>query len=128
MAIFRRTPKKEEKDKEKKGKEEKPKKEAKKKRKVSEKPALALKKPHITEKAAVLAGENQYVFEVFTSATKPEIKKAIEELYGVKVLKVRIIKIPKKARRLGRTTGYRKGYKKAIVKIKAGQKIEIIPR
>jgi len=87
-----------------------------------------LKEPHITEKATFLAQENQYVFKVFPDANKTEIKKAIEELYGVEVEKVRIINVPKKRRRLGRIEGWRKGYKKAIVKLKPGQKIEIIPR
>jgi len=85
--------------------------------------------PHITEKATLLAEkENQYVFKVAPDANKIEIKKAIEELYGVKVEKVRIVKVPKKKRRRGRIEGWRKGYKKAIVEIKEGQKIEILPR
>jgi len=85
--------------------------------------------PHITEKATLLAEkENQYVFKVAPDANKIEVKKAIEDLYGVKVEKVRIIKVPRKRRRRGRIEGWRKGYKKAIVKIKEGQKIEILPR
>jgi len=87
-----------------------------------------LKKPLITEKATNLSEFNQYVFEVFPSANKTEIKKAIEKTYKVDVLSVRIINIPAKKRRLGRISGWRKGYKKAIVKIKEGQKIEVLPR
>ena len=87
-----------------------------------------LKAPHITEKATYLAGKNQYVFRVEDRANKTEIEKAIEDLYGVEVVSVKIIKIPKKQRRLGRISGWRKGYKKAIVKIKEGQKIEVMPR
>jgi len=87
-----------------------------------------LKAPHITEKATYLAGKNQYVFRVKDRANKTEIEKAIENLYGVEVVSVKIIKIPKKHRRLGRISGWRKGYKKAIVKIKEGQKIEVMPR
>jgi large subunit ribosomal protein L23 len=89
---------------------------------------LVLKSPQITEKATFLAERNQYVFKVHPKATKPEIKKAIEEVYGVDVLEVRTVKVPRKRRRIGRTFGWRKGYKKAIVKIKEGQKIEILPR
>ena len=89
---------------------------------------LILEAPHITEKATFLAEGNQYVFKVSPRATKPEIKKAIEEVYGVDVLKVRIIKVSRKRRRVGRTVGWRKRYKKAIVKIKEGQRIEILPR
>jgi large subunit ribosomal protein L23 len=87
-----------------------------------------LKAPHITEKATKLTEKNQYVFKVFPNANKTEIKKAIESLYGVDVINVKIINIPKKERRLGRITGWRKGYKKAIVRIKEGQKIEVLPR
>ena len=83
-----------------------------------------LKFPHITEKATILLQNNQYVFVVYNNVNKIEIRKAIESLYGVKVLKVRIIKVPKKRRRVGRAFGWKKGYKKAIVRIKEGQKIE----
>ena len=104
------------------GKEEKPK-----KKEVKIAP-LVLKSPHIAEKSAQLAEINQYVFKVYPRANKTEIKKAVEEVYGVNVLKTRIIKIPRKKRRLGKTRGWRKGYKKAIVTIKQGQKIELLPR
>lgn len=87
-----------------------------------------LKSPHITEKATDLTKKNQYVFKVYPLINKIEIKKAIEDTYGVDVLDVKIIKVPKKRRRLGRITGWRKGYKKAIIKVKEGQKIEVLPR
>jgi large subunit ribosomal protein L23 len=87
-----------------------------------------LRAPHITEKATALAGKNQYVFKVWPKANKTEIKKAIESLYEVDVLDIKIINIPAKRRRLGRISGWRKGYKKAIVRIKEGQKIEVLPR
>lgn len=87
-----------------------------------------LKSPHITEKATDLAAKNQYTFKVYSGANKTEIKKAIEDLFGVDVLGVKIVKVPPKKRRLGRISGWRKGYKKAIVKIKEGQKIEVLPR
>ena len=84
-----------------------------------------VKEPHISEKGTNLAQDNKYVFKVYSNANKPEIKKSVEGIYGVDVLSVNIIKIPKKKRRLGRTEGFRKGYLKAVVKIKEGQKIEI---
>ena len=87
-----------------------------------------LKSPHVTEKASDLAGRNKYVFKVGLGTNKIEIKKAIQSIYGVDVLDVRTIKIPRKQRRLGRQKGWRKCYKKAIVKIKEGQKIEVLPR
>jgi large subunit ribosomal protein L23 len=83
---------------------------------------------HVTEKATDLSKNNQYVFKIFPKANKPEIKKAIEEIFNVDVVGVNIIKTPSKRRRLGRTFGWRKGYKKAIVKIKQGQKIDILPK
>jgi large subunit ribosomal protein L23 len=86
---------------------------------------LVLKKPVLTEKARELAKKNQYVFIVEKFANKNEIKKAIEDFYKVKVLNVKILKVPPKPRRFGRISGQKKGYKKAIVKIKEGQKIEI---
>lgn len=87
-----------------------------------------LKSPHITEKATKLAEENQYIFKIWPNANKTEVKKAIEQLYGVDVLSVRIINAKSKKRALGRILGKRSGYKKAIVKIKQGQKIELLPR
>lgn len=86
----------------------------------------AIKKPHISEKASDLAEVNQYIFEISPNYNKNEIKKAVEGLYGVNVLSVNMVKIPHKKRRLGKTEGFRKAYKKAIVKIKEGQKIEIL--
>jgi len=83
------------------------------------------KRPIITEKSSYLAKENQYVFEVEKAATKGKIKREVEERFGVDVLSVNTVKIPKKRRRLGRISGWRKGYKKAIVKIKEGQKIDV---
>ena len=73
---------------------------------------------HVTEKATGLEAENKYVFKVLPKANKSEIKKSIENLYGVEVINVRIINIPKKERRLGKQKGWRKGYKKAIIRIK----------
>jgi large subunit ribosomal protein L23 len=87
-----------------------------------------LKTPQVTEKATDLVKENQYVFKVFPETNKTEIKRAVNELYGVDVSDVKIIKVSAKRRRIGRISGWRKGYKKAIVKIKEGQKIEVLPR
>jgi len=98
------------------------------KKKVSGMAYRVLSSTHVTEKATGLEGENKYVFKVLPKANKNEIKKAVEDLYGVNVVNVRIINIPRKQRRLGKQKGWRKGYKKAIVRIKKGQRIEIMPR
>jgi len=84
--------------------------------------------PQITEKTTMLGQKNQYIFRVVRGANKNEIKKAIEKIYGVRVVDVKIINLPGKKRRIGRISGWKSGYKKAIVKIKEGQKIEVLPR
>jgi large subunit ribosomal protein L23 len=86
----------------------------------------AVKQPHISEKATDLSEKDQYIFEVLPNYNKNEIKNAVHGIYGVDVLSVNIIKIPAKKRRLGKTEGFRKAYKKAVVRIKNGQKIEIL--
>lgn len=86
----------------------------------------AIKQPHISEKASFLSEKDQYTFEVSPNYNKNEIKKAVEGIYNVDVLAVKIVSIPAKKRRLGKTEGFRKSFKKAIVKIKEGQKIEIL--
>ena len=85
-----------------------------------------LEEPHISEKTTNLGKENRYVFKVYPKANKTEVKKAIESVYGVDVLAVNIIKIPRKKRRFKKTFGFKRGYKKAIVHIKEGQKIETL--
>lgn len=87
-----------------------------------------LRAPHITEKATDLTQNNQYIFRVFSTANKTEIKKEIKNVYGVDAISVRIINVPAKKRRLGKISGWRQGYKKAVVRIKEGQKIEVLPR
>ena len=91
-----------------------------------------IKEPHITEKAGILADQNKYVFKVYPRANKVEVKKAIEALYGLKAEKVHMTHSAPKKRRLGKHQGWRgglkKGFKKAIVTLKKGDKIELLPR
>ncbi len=82
-------------------------------------------RPLMTEKATFLGAENQYVFEVPTGTGKVEVKKAIEEIYNVKPIKVNILKVLGKKTKYGRHEGKGKNWKKAIVTLKAGEKIEI---
>ena len=84
-----------------------------------------LKKPHITEKTNDLNKIGRYVFMVASSATKQEIKKAVKTIYGVEPVKVRTIRGATKTRRFGNRKGTEHGYKKAIVTLKEGQKIDI---
>jgi len=84
-----------------------------------------IKYPSVTEKNTALRTEqNKYVFEVALGAGKPEIKEAVERIFGVGVVAVNTIVVKGKKKRTGRSVGYRSDRKKAIVKIKAGQSIE----
>ena len=87
-----------------------------------------LKEPHISEKATVLTDQNKYVFKIMPRANKVETKKAVENLYGVRVKNVNIINVHRKRRMLRGIEGFKTGYKKAIVTLKEGEKIEIVPR
>jgi len=139
MALLDRFKKKEKKEKKpiKEGpvldkKEEKPKAVKKNVRKTPAGVYQIIREPHITEKATWLVDQNKYVFKVYPKANKVEVKKAIEALYGVKVEKVHMIHSAPKRRRLGRYQGWRgglkKGFKKAIVTLKQGEKIELLAR
>jgi len=87
-----------------------------------------IKNPIITEKAAAMAGFGKYVFLVDDAANKPEVKKAIESIYKVNVADVHIINtLPKPRRGYGRFPGARAGYKKAVVTLKDGQKLDVLP-
>jgi|UniRef100_A0A7V4DCW6 large subunit ribosomal protein L23 len=80
--------------------------------------------PIVTEKSVRLQKENKYVFRVDPRATKPEIKKAVEEMFGVTVLKVNTVNVKGKRKRLGRFEGRTSSWKKAIVFVKPGERIK----
>ncbi len=81
--------------------------------------------PVITEKSASAAEKNVYTFKVASDANKTEIKKAIEAAFGVKVEKINTLNTKAKDKRVGRYTGKTQTYKKAIITLKDGEKIEI---
>ena len=85
-------------------------------------------RPIITERSMAGAAEKKYVFEVAPAAGKIEIKKAVEEIFGVKVAKVNTMHVPGKAKRLGAgRLGRTKDWKKAIVQLTEDSKtIEIV--
>jgi large subunit ribosomal protein L23 len=87
--------------------------------------ASVLVEPWITEASTAAVELGKYIFKVSDDSAKGQIKKAIEELYKVKVIAVNMIKIPRKARSYGRTPGFKSGIKKAIVTLKKGDKIEL---
>jgi len=87
-----------------------------------------LHSPLISEKITMLEEEGKYVFKVFKGANKNMIKRAIEDLYKTKVDKINILNVKRKKKRLGRSQGWKKGYKKAVVTLKKGEKIEVVTR
>jgi large subunit ribosomal protein L23 len=88
-------------------------------------PSDILKRPLITEKATLLKGiSNAVSFEVDRRAKKKQIQEAVEKLFKVKVVDVRTMNVTGKVKRRGRTVGLVPGWKKAVVTLKAGDKIE----
>ena len=83
-------------------------------------------RPLVTERNMVLRDEqNKYAFSVHPRATKPEIRKAVEELFDVRVVSVTTLSMYGKGKRLGRSVGRRAAWKKAVVRVAEGQKIDI---
>jgi len=83
-------------------------------------------RPLITEKGSQLKmASNQYLFQVATEANKIEIKKAVEEIWNVRVTAVRTIHLKGKKKRMGRFEGRRPDWKKAVVTLKEGESIEL---
>ena len=79
-------------------------------------------KPIITEASMDNLADKKYTFKVLASATKPEIAKAVETMFGVKVEKVNTISMKKKPKRLGVHFGYTSEWKKAVVTLTADSK------
>ncbi len=83
-----------------------------------------LRRPVITEKGLLVKEvENTLVFEVATKATKTEVKQAVETLFKVKVATVRTANYLGKERRRGKFSGYKPDWKKAYVRLQAGEKM-----
>ena len=86
-----------------------------------------IKRPLFTEKGAMLKeSQNQLLFEVFPTANKAEIKRAVEEIFKVKVDKVATLSVRGKIKAMGRFKGKRADWKKAIVTLKKGQNLDLI--
>ncbi len=86
-----------------------------------------IKSPVISEKAHDIGKMGKYVFLVDKKATKPEIKKALKEIYKVEATDVNISITPGKPRRVKGHEALTSGYKKAYVQLKEGQKLDIMP-
>lgn len=79
-----------------------------------------------TEKGTGLEAQRKYLFRVAENATKIDVKRAVQEIYNVKVDSVNTVLVPGKLKRVRFKAGYTAGWKKAIVTLKEGQKIESV--
>jgi large subunit ribosomal protein L23 len=87
-------------------------------------PYAVLLRPLITEKGTLLAESGKYAFQVASQANKLQIKEAVERAFDVHVIKVNVMNMPGKQRRVGRSVGMTSEWKKAIVTLAAGERIE----
>ncbi len=86
-----------------------------------------IKRPLLTEKGALLKeSHNQVLVEVYPDANKAEIKNAIEEIFKVKVDKVATVSVRGKIKSMGRSRGKRPDWKKAIITLKKGEKLDFV--
>jgi large subunit ribosomal protein L23 len=93
----------------------------------SERLMAVLMGPHISEKStAVAEAGGQVVFRVRRDASKSEIRQAVEQLFEVKVMGVRVTRMPGKTKRFGQRRGQRSAWKKAYVRLAAGQDIDFL--
>ena len=81
--------------------------------------------PKMSEKSYAALNDQQYVFKVHKDADKLQIRRAVEASFGVTVLAVRTVTMPAKPKRRGAIKGIKPGYKKAVVKLKEGDTIQI---
>ncbi len=84
-----------------------------------------LRRPLVTEKNSVLQAQNKYAFEVAKEANKPQIKQAVEKAFKVRVTGVNVTKVHGKTRRVGRRMVQTPDWKKALVTLQPGNKIEL---
>ena len=82
-------------------------------------------KPLITEKNTMLGAEGKYTFKIDRRANKTQVKEAVEAIFKVDVVAVNTIKVPSKTRRVGKTLGQTQEWRKAVVTVRPGQRIEI---
>jgi len=89
-------------------------------------PYAVILKPLMTEKSTVLAGQNKYVFKVARSANKNQIKEAVQLAFSVEVKNVNVMNVHGKVKRFRRMPAALPDWKKAVVTLKEGHKIELI--
>ena len=88
-------------------------------------PNEVLLAPVVSEKSYSLITDRKYTFKVHKDAHKTQIRQAVEELFDVKVVSVNVLTVRPKPKRRGGTRGQKPGWKKAIVELRPGDKIEI---
>ena len=82
-------------------------------------------RPVVSEKSYALIAQNKYTFRVHPNAHKMQIRAAIEEVFGVTVVEVRTMKLRPKPKRRGWSTGHTRGWKKAVVELAPGDRIDL---
>lgn len=85
-----------------------------------------IKHPLVSEKLHSLSSKNIYGFEVSADATRVQVKRSIEKLYSVKVEKVNVLNVEGKKKRMRGKSGFTSAWKKAIVRLKDGQQINVV--
>ena len=88
-------------------------------------PRTVIVRPVISEKSYALLTANKYTFRVHDDATKPQVRQAVEAIFGVRVIDVRTQNVKPKAKQRGLYRGHRRGWKKAIVTLHADDSIEL---
>jgi large subunit ribosomal protein L23 len=88
-------------------------------------PSQVILAPILSEKSYEGTVRGRYTFKVHSGSHKTQIRQAVEELFDVKVVRVNVIKVQAKPKRRGLFKGTRPGWKKAVVQLRAGDKIEI---
>jgi large subunit ribosomal protein L23 len=88
-------------------------------------PRTVLIRPVISEKSYALIGEGKYTFRVHERANKTQITQAVEQIFGVNVTEVRTAKVRAKPKRRGLHSGHSRAWKKAVVQVAPGERIEL---
>ena len=88
-------------------------------------PRQVIIRPVVSEKSYALMSDGKYTFRVHPDAHKTQIKQAVEQLFGVRVLDVRTAAVPSKPKRRGYTAGRTRAWKKAVIQVREGDTIPI---
>nr|UEQ12059.1 ribosomal protein L23 [Kumanoa mahlacensis] len=86
-----------------------------------------IKKPIITDKTTKILEDNQYCFKVDKTASKEDIKSAVEVIFNVTVRKINVLNLPLKMKTIGKITGQKAQSKKAIIKLSKNNRINLFP-